>query len=1663
MKVKKLLLATILVAVAIVLMFSSNTYAATGSWRLGTEALREGITTKNSAEIRTTRYSYRMNSKPVLKIVDKTTGTADFSNAIYCLKAGQGFGSDRATMADVTYNTYFNMLTEKSAVNGILNLSNSNYGSVLWLLDNIYLPKQTPIGDRQRIRDNLLFEAFKKDLNDKGINSNFFDGEVDLSSTNIARLGRLAVQNSLITDDDMEVVQQWAIWYFTNPNSSDGFHTDTLLNPQVNQTGEGAHSSFGDDDETRERLYEMNALYNYLLAQAKANSNYSKVPTQITFANTNPIVKQASTLNTNYVIAGPFEISKVGNTSYTAEGKVVDANGREVAYTICDANGTQLTGIRTLKEAVGRGQFYVRIEKSAITTNNIKDIKLYMTYTTTDRNLTFWTVNGSTVDQPVVVIDSTPKTTPIEITAHIPEFDLALRKYITSVTRDGVTVNIAELTGRRPNINKATIATEKTAEYKHRKDPVPVQTGDLVNYTITIYNEGEIAGRATEIIDYLPAGLEFHSAISTDYTFTPSADKRKITITPKNSNNLSAYNGTTLDSVEIKFTCIVTKKEEKGIGVDTVLTNIAEITEAYDVNNVKMELVGDDRDSLPNNLRKPTDTNLPSYKGNDDNKTDLVDRDYHYEGQQDDDDFEKLKVTTPEFDLALRKFITKIDETEITDREPVVDTTPLKNGEQTAIYKHAKNPLTVGIGSIIRYTIRVYNEAEYNGYVTVIEDYLPAELELVPASESEINAKYGWTENGRIITTTYLNGTVINAFDGGDTLDFKDVEVECRVKPNSVDGKVLTNIAQINGDSGDDRDSTPSNAEKPSDTDLPSYKGNDENPTDLSNKDYYYKGQEDDDDFEKVVIYRPGFDLALRKFITKVGDNEVTDRIPDVDTTPLKTKKGSTAIYTHTKNPLVANIGDTIRYTIRVYNEGEADGYATVIEDYLPEELEFVPREESEINDKYGWTANGRVITTEYLKDTVIHAFDGGDDLDYKDVEIECRIKSTENLGKVLTNIAQINAAIDINGNKIENPGDDRDSVPGNVKKPTDANLPDYAEHQEDDDDFEKIKIYQPIYDLALRKFITQVNETEVTDRVPEVDVGPLLDDSEETTTAIYTHKKTPVLVKTGDIVVYTIRVYNEGKVNAFAEEIKDNIPEGLEFVIDNKINIDYRWKLSADGKQVSTDYLSKDVDEDNVIKAFDSNTMDTLDYKDVKIAFKVIEPNTSTRVLVNIAEIKDDDGKDIDSIPDNDEEDEDDIDKEYVKLKYFDLALRKFITKVESKTGENLQIETDETKDVSREPKVEIGEDGKIKYVHPKDPVIVANSDIVIYTLRVYNEGNIDGYAEEIKDDVPVGLELVPDHEINTEYGWVMYDKDGNATDDVAKAKTIRTTYLSEENGEDNIIKAFDRETMDSPAYKEVKVAFKVVERNVGEERIVINTAEISEDSDDDIDSKPDNDEEDEDDIDKEYIKLKYFDLSLLKWVSKMMVTEKGETKVYETGFNGSEAPEPVVKYEVKTSQLKSIVIKYEYGIKITNEGQIPGYAKEVADYIPKGLEFIPEDNPLWTLKEDGKIVTTQLENTLLQPGESAIVTVVFKWINDENNFGQFENIAEISKDYNEKDAEDIDSTPDNQIPSEDDQDNAFVLINPKTGQVIVFVVLPTIILGILVAGIILIKKYVL
>ena len=1433
MKFKKSIVLTLIVLV-LVLIFGnfSITNAATGSKYLGLKMLRAS------------GFGYKAIEKNIWKIVensDSSGSTFNYDNTIYCLKGGPGFGSadfGGGTPVIKHYTRFYDMKqpeTIESPYKEALPDTNSNtYKALLWLLEHVYVaPSSTAsseeIEQAQEYREMLLTNA--------GINGGY------------------------LTDEDIDVVQQLAVWHFTNTGDEyDVGDTKTFelyLNAIKNQesseylalsdeNGEGATNGW-------DRAEEAITLYQYLVDTAEEQAPNYEVTTASNPYKLTQLTQTVKTEGENYII-GPFKIEKLNDTEATLDGKFTLKDGTVITPTLQDENGSKYN---SLEETIGKN-FYIVVPK----TTNIEEITFTISGMFFNTTIEYWSVEDPTNEQPVAIIKRIKEDYEDSIKfTHIPEnFDLALRKYIVSI--NGVEVEES----REPQISSTTIEDLKngnitTAEKVHPKNPLTVKTGDIVKYTIRVYNEGDIDGIVTQITDYLPEGLKLKedSTVNTENGWT-STDGKTITTDKLTGKVIPAFDGTTLSYLDVQIECEVVAKVSD---TDIKLKNIAEITGATDSEGESVI----DRDSTPDNVR--TD-------------------EYGETSQEDDDDFEDLIILGQYFDLSLRKFIIQVNETELKDsngnylREPKVDLSSLTSGsDTTATYNHPKTPLEVAIGDEIIYTIRVYNEGQIDGYVYEITDYLPENLEFI---NDEFNAKYGWSISG--------------------------------------DGRSVS--------------------------------------TDITSPDTQYSASRD-------TIY------ADRK--------EDTDKV-------------------------------------------------------------------------------------------ILEAFDGTT-LDYIDVQIKCKIKSTAKPEEKLTNLAEITKFTDANKEEII----DRDSKEDNITIPSDETLPNYKDEeinagheyipgQEDDDDFEKIVIKK--FDLALRKFIVGVNEKSITDRYP------IFNNNNGKYT--YTHTKEPVEVQTGDIVTYTIRVYNEGDIAGYAQEVKDDLPEGLEFLPDNTTNINYRWVMYneqgevtenvEEAKTIRTDYLSKEQEEesgrDNLIEAFDEETMEEPDFKEVKIAFKVTEPNTSDRILINTAEISEDaneDGEpvdDIDSTPDNDEPDEDDIDIEKVKVNYFDLALRKFITGVnDNQITNRVPIFSNST--------------GENVYTHTKEPVEVSNGDIVIYTLRIYNEGNIEGYAQEVKDDLPEGLEFLPDNDINKEYRWVMYNEQGEVTENVEEAKTIRTDYLSkeqeEESGRNNLIKGFEPETMTQPDYKDIKIAFKVTEPNTSD-RILINTAEISEDANEDgepvedIDSTPDNDEPEEDDIDIEKVKVTYFDLALKKIVSKVTMILDGETYVDETGHEFDVVPEPIVKLELNTHQIEESIIKYTYQIRITNEGNKPGYATEIKDYIPEGLEFVEEDNENWVLSEDGKTITTdQLKDVLLNPGDSKIIEVTLRWINGHNNLGVKTNWAEISKDSDD----DIDSTPDNFKEGEDDIDDASVVLSVRTGIEEHYIGITFIVLTVLAGGIFLIKKFVL
>lgn len=185
-------------------------------------------------------------------------------------------------------------------------------------------------------------------------------------------------------------------------------------------------------------------------------------------------------------------------------------------------------------------------------------------------------------------------------------------------------------------------------------------------------------------------------------------------------------------------------------------------------------------------------------------------------------------------------------------------------------------------------------------------------------------------------------------------------------------------------------------------------------------------------------------------------------------------------------------------------------------------------------------------------------------------------------------------------------------------------------------------------------------------------------------------------------------------------------------------------------------------------------------------------------------------------------------------------------------------------------------------------------------------------------------------------------------------------------------------------------------------------------------------------------------FDLSLNKKVKQISManTKKTQTKKYDT---------QLAKIDLDYKYINNTKVAIEYEITITNEGDIPGYATKIVDYLPEGFDFSTELNKDWYTSTNKNIETKALANTIINPGESKTVTLVLTKNMNENGNGIYSNTAEIAEDYNEYGQADTDSTPGNNKEGEDDQSSANVILGLKTGGPVTYITLTISIMAII------------
>ena len=395
-------------------------------------------------------------------------------------------------------------------------------------------------------------------------------------------------------------------------------------------------------------------------------------------------------------------------------------------------------------------------------------------------------------------------------------------------------------------------------------------------------------------------------------------------------------------------------------------------------------------------------------------------------------------------------------------------------------------------------------------------------------------------------------------------------------------------------------------------------------------------------------------------------------------------------------------------------------------------------------------------------------------------------------------------------------------------------------------------------------------------------------------------------------------------------------------------------------------------------------------------------------------------------------------------EIKEYDLAIKKFVSEIDGVKTEN------------REPKVSVVEEEKegknvktVKYEQNNEMEKAGNEQKVTYTLRTYNESNVNGYGRRIIEQIPEGLVFLPDDEINKEYGWKLYkqDKEGDLleTSKVEEATVVVSDYMI-----DKEIEGFNFESENEPKYKDVKIVFEIDESKItSKDRIIENVVEISDDGNStgtEDGNKRGKEINGGNNKTSEKIYVKYFDLEVTKYIKE--VTVKNSVKETKQEIGESQKGK-LVKIDVVKKEVPNTTIRVTYGLKVKNVGEIEGYATELIDYIPKDFKLV--EDGIWNVKND-IAVTNKLQNTLLKPGESTVVEITFDWKLTDDNIGRRINEGKITKYENEFNARDL---------TEDNNDKEEMLVQVRTGSAWVFYVIAVLVgLWVITGVVFLIKK---
>lgn len=353
------------------------------------------------------------------------------------------------------------------------------------------------------------------------------------------------------------------------------------------------------------------------------------------------------------------------------------------------------------------------------------------------------------------------------------------------------------------------------------------------------------------------------------------------------------------------------------------------------------------------------------------------------------------------------------------------------------------------------------------------------------------------------------------------------------------------------------------------------------------------------------------------------------------------------------------------------------------------------------------------------------------------------------------------------------------------------------------------------------------------------------------------------------------------------------------------------------------------------------------------------------------------------------------------VKIQYkdakYDVSIKQFVSEV------------DGIKKVNNEIKTSLDKNGKIIYTKNENMEKVENNQELIFTIRIYNESENAATIKDIFNEIPQGLEYI-NNELNNQNGWKLYkinsSGDLEETTNISEAEYIKTSSLN--NTE---LKGFNKQTMISPEYKELKIALKVKENKLNNGRIATNKVKLQDDS---CDANKENN------TDECSVYVKKFDLNIEKNIINVTVENNEGQKIINKKSN-----EEILKIDIPKKEIENTKLKIKYEIKVTNIGEINGYATEITDYLPEGFEAISTQTTQWVVNGN-EAKTNSLNKNLLQPGESKSIFIECTYKVNKENIGSKINSVKITEYENDSDSKDI---------TEDNEDKEEIIITIKTG----------------------------